>query len=88
MTFTLDADSFIQALRRVIARRGNIQTIWSDNGSNFMGAERELWKAFLEMNHGRVKDFLATKGTDWIVWKKNPPSTSHFGVKQFLIQDH
>ena len=79
MTFTLDADSFIQALRRVIARRGNIRTIWSDNGSNFIGAERELWKAFLEMNHGRVKDFLATKGTDWIVWKKNPPSASHFG---------
>ena len=79
MTFTLDADSFIQALRCVIARRGNIQTIWSGNGSNFIGAERELWKAFLEMNHGRVKDFLATKGSDWIVWKKNPPSASHFG---------
>ena len=62
MIFTLDADSFIQALRRVIARRGNIRTIWSDNGSNFIGAERELWKAFLEMNHGRVKDFFGNKG--------------------------
>ena len=26
-----------------------------------------------------MKDFLLTKGTDLIIWKKNPPSSSHFG---------
>ena len=31
---TLDTDSFIMALRRIIARRGNIQMIRSNNGSN------------------------------------------------------
>ena len=38
---SLDTDSFIQALRRIIARRGNIRTIYSDNGNNFIGAGNE-----------------------------------------------
>ena len=39
VTHSLDTDSFIQALRQMIARRENIRTIYSDNGSNFIGAE-------------------------------------------------
>ena len=34
---SMEMDSFIMALWRVI--RGNIRTIKSDNGSNFIGAE-------------------------------------------------
>ena len=78
VTHSLDADSFIQSLRRCIARRGSIRTLWSDNGTNFVGAEKELWKACFEQN-SKVKDFLGSKGADWIVWKKNPPNASHFG---------
>ena len=78
VTHSLDADSFIQYLRRFIARRGSIRTLWSDNGTNFVGAEKELWKACFEQN-SKVKDFLGSKGADWIVWKKNPPNASHFG---------
>ena len=57
VTHSLDADSFIQSLRRFIARRGSIRTLWSDNGTNFVGAEKELWKACFEQN-SKVKDFL------------------------------
>ena len=39
---TMEADSFIMALRRMIARRGNVRTIRSDNGGNFIGADNEL----------------------------------------------
>ena len=39
ITQSLDTDSFIQALRRVNARRGNIKTLFPDNGSNFIGCE-------------------------------------------------
>ena len=42
VTHPLDADSFIQALRGFIARRGSIITLWSDNGTNFDEAEKEL----------------------------------------------
>jgi hypothetical protein len=39
---TLHTDSFINALQRFISRRGQPYEIRSDNGSNFVGAEREL----------------------------------------------
>ena len=58
VTCPLDADSFIQALRHFIARCGNFQTLWSDNESNFIRAERKLWKTSLEKVQSKVKDFL------------------------------
>ena len=42
----LSTDSFILALRRFISRRGHPKTIISDNGSNFVGAEREISRMF------------------------------------------
>ena len=42
VTNSLDADSFILALRRFMARRGTVRSIWSDNGTNFVGARNEL----------------------------------------------
>lgn len=45
---SLDTDSFIHALRRFIARRGQVVELHSDNGTNFVGAERELKKAIQE----------------------------------------
>ncbi|XP_054758449.2 uncharacterized protein LOC129264572 [Lytechinus pictus] len=41
---SMDTDSFINGLERFISRRGRPEVIWSDNGSNFVGAERELEK--------------------------------------------
>ena len=76
---SLDADSFIQALTCFIARRESIRTLWSNNGTNFVGAEKELWTTCFEHNP-KVKDFLGSKGADWIVGKKNALNASHFGV--------
>ena len=76
---TLDTDSFIQALRRFIARRGNVRTLRCDNGTNFVGAETELHKALKEMDDKKVSSFLQLHGGDWINWRRNPPSSSHFG---------
>ncbi|XP_059051883.1 uncharacterized protein LOC131846565 [Achroia grisella] len=39
---SLSADAAIMSLRRFIARRGSPCTIYSDNGTNFVGAFREL----------------------------------------------
>ena len=54
VTHGLDTDSFIQALRQMIARIGNIRTIYSDNESNFIAAENELKRAFEEMDDKKI----------------------------------
>ena len=66
VTNALDTDSFIQALRRFIARRSSIRSIRSDNGTNFVGAANELRKALDEMNHEQVKHYLQKNGNDWM----------------------
>jgi transposase InsO family protein len=73
---SLDSDSFIHALRRFLARRGNIRELHSDNGSNFVGAEKELRLALAEMNQDCVTIELRKLGIDW---KFNPPHASHMG---------
>ena len=39
---SLDTSSCVMGIERFIARRGTPSTIWSDNGTNFVGAEKEL----------------------------------------------
>ena len=39
---SLETNSFIQPFQRFISRRGKPSEIYSDNGTNFRGAEREL----------------------------------------------
>ena len=73
---SLDTGSFIDALRRFIARRGQPKEIRSDNGSNFVGGERELREAIAGWNQDQVHQFLLQKS---IKWTFNPPASSHFG---------
>ena len=67
----------IQALRRFVAQRGNIRVLRSDNGSNFVGAQKELEKAYKEMDHQKIEFFLQNIGADYINWHRNPPASSH-----------
>ena len=76
---SLDADSFILALRRFMARRGKVHSIWSDNEINFMSTRNELQRALKEMKHDKIKSFLQGNGADWILWHNNPPGASHMG---------
>ena len=76
---SLDTDSFLLTLRRFIGRRGNIRQMKSDNGSNFVGAVKELRKSFQDMNHSRINDYLQMHGADWITWINNSPAASHMG---------
>ena len=80
ITNTIDADSFIMALHRFLARRGSVRSIWSDNGTNFVGANNELKKALKEMDHQKIKNYLQGNSTDWILWHKNPPLEHHIQV--------
>ena len=81
---SLDTSSCVMGLERFTARRGLPQTIWSDNGTNFVGAERELSESFALLNQERVAQAAACKG---VTWKFNPPMAPHHGgVWERLVQ--
>jgi len=73
---SLDTDSCINAIRRFIARRGPAAVIYSDNGTNLVGAEKELRLEIERWNQSAMHNSLLQMGVDW---KFNPPSGSHFG---------
>ena len=81
---SLDTDSFIMALRRMMARRGKPRHVYSDNGTNFVGAERELKESLDKMNQAKITNTLSQDRTQWHF---NPPSAPHFGgVWERLVQ--
>ena len=81
---SLETDSFINALRKLVARRGPPSDIYSDNGSNFVGADRKLKQSLQEWNQSQIADFLSQKE---IQWHFNPPAASHFGgIWERLVQ--
>ena len=61
----------------MMARRGRPAHIWSDNGTNFIGADQELRKELVKWNQERITDELSK---DRIQWHFNPPASPHFGV--------
>eukprot|EP00057_Strongylocentrotus_purpuratus_P008606 XP_011663080.1 PREDICTED: uncharacterized protein LOC100889075 [Strongylocentrotus purpuratus] len=65
---------FLQALRRFIAVRGQPAQFLSDNGTQFVGAERELREMVRGWSERELKDFCAEKR---VVWKFVTPGAPH-----------
>ncbi|XP_074657122.1 uncharacterized protein LOC141910290 [Tubulanus polymorphus] len=57
-------------------RRGTPTCIWSDNGTIFVGGNRELRDAIQDWNKDKIHVFLLQKE---IEWHFNPPTASHIG---------
>ena len=72
----MTTDCFVNALRRFVARRKGVSHLYSDNGSNFVGAERVLKEDLKKVNQVQVGEGMRKLG---IEWSFNPPSASHFG---------
>ena len=72
----MSSSSFINALRRLIALRGDVKLIRSDCGTNFVGAAKELRADVVDIEGTQMKDSLAQKR---ITWRFNPPHASHMG---------
>lgn len=73
---SLDTESFINALRRFSARRGQPEQIRSDNGGNFVKGEKELREAVKQWNQSQIHKFLLQRNIKWVF---NPPTASHHG---------
>ena len=71
---SLDTDSYIKALRRFIGRRGQVKRICADNGTNFIGTERELTRSIQEWNQFQIQSAILQKNVDW---KINLPAGSN-----------
>ena len=76
----MTSESFLNSLKRFIARRGKCQTLFSDCGTNFVGANNEMSEFFKYFKddkcQNKITEFLAQDG---IKWNFIPPRSPHFG---------
>lgn len=75
----LSTPTFIAALKRFVSRRGRPSHIHSDNGTNFLGASRDLEfhrQLFSEEKHHQLCTAAAEMN---IQWHFTPPNSPHFG---------
>ncbi|XP_065356301.1 uncharacterized protein LOC135950699 [Calliphora vicina] len=74
----LTSEAFLAALRRFFGRRGVSSDIYSDNGTNFVGADKKLCNDFKAAvrNNQTVIPILAMQK---IRWHFIPPAAPHFG---------
>ncbi|XP_055543605.1 uncharacterized protein LOC129729146 [Wyeomyia smithii] len=77
---SLTTEGFLQALLRFVGRRGNVSDIYSDNGTNFIGAKRELQELFQllksQILQEKIAGFCQPRGINWHLV---PPKAPHQG---------
>ena len=59
----LTTSSFMNALRRFIARRGTVKYLHSDNGSNFVSADKILRDNIKGWNQRQIYEHLRQQGS-------------------------
>ncbi|KAL7293526.1 hypothetical protein TKK_0012969 [Trichogramma kaykai] len=64
------------ALQRFASRRGFPRKLYSDNGTNFRGADVELRNAIKNLDKDALKDFVLSENFEWFF---NPPAAPFMG---------
>ena len=72
----MSTDCFLNSLRCFIALRGTVSMIRCDQETNFIGAARELQKAYQEIDCEKIKNYFLNKGCEFVF---NSPYSSHMG---------
>ena len=76
----LTTSAFIATLRRFVARRGKPSVIWSDHGTNFVGAARELKELHqFSKDQGTKSAITNFCAKQHINWRFTPEHAPHFG---------
>ncbi|UYV72281.1 hypothetical protein LAZ67_9002440 [Cordylochernes scorpioides] len=70
--------TFMSAFKRFVARRGHCTRLYSDQGTNFVGAARQLRSRFY-LAQNQLKELAAVLANDGTEWRFNPPGAPHFG---------
>lgn len=71
-------DAFMAALPRFVARRGLCRALYSDCGTNFVGADAHLHALFSATGR-EGKQISQSVAKDRIQWHFNPPAAPNFG---------
>lgn len=86
----LTTEAFLATFNRFVARRGLPSSVYSDCGTNFVGASKKLFDL---ANNPKTQEQLSSTFT--CNWQFNPPSVPHFGglweaavrsTKHFLVR--
>ncbi|XP_026481068.1 uncharacterized protein LOC113387893 [Ctenocephalides felis] len=76
----LTTSTFLNCFKRFISRRGPVSCLYSDRGTNFVGAKSELKDIFQLINSKTFSASLNSKlHKHNINWSFNPPAAPHFG---------
>ncbi|XP_043499936.1 uncharacterized protein LOC122522719 [Polistes fuscatus] len=76
----LTTDAFLAAFRRFTGRRAIPSHVYSDNGTNFVGANNQLRELYALIESEEYKTKIHNYATDQrISWHFNPPLSPHFG---------
>jgi hypothetical protein len=63
----------------MIAQRGKPVRIHSDNGTNFVGADRELRDCLYNWNQSKINDEFLQQGIEWHFNPTAAPISEEFG---------
>ena len=76
----LTSEAFIATLRKFLARRGKPSLVWSDHGTNFVGAALDLDEICKFHRRRDAKDSIAYFCSEpGIEWNFTPVHAPHFG---------
>ncbi|XP_041673753.1 uncharacterized protein LOC121529829 [Drosophila eugracilis] len=84
MAHDLSTDSCIIAMRNFMSRRGPVVRIRSDNGKNFVGADREAKRFSEVVEPAQIQGELSSKGVEWIF--NCPANPAEGGAWERMVQ--
>lgn len=70
--------AFMAAFRRFVSRRGLCRDLYSDCGTNFLGADNQL-RVMFQASTAENRAIASQLAKDRVRWHFNPPAAPHFG---------
>lgn len=74
----LTSDAFISAFKRFVSRRGQVTDVYSDNGTNFVGAVEIMSENHRLAMMATEIEYSELLANDGVTWHFSPPSAPHF----------
>ncbi|XP_058828364.1 uncharacterized protein LOC131688208 [Topomyia yanbarensis] len=75
VAYSLTTEACVMAFRRFVCRRGFPSEVFSDNGTNLVGASKEICRHVLQIQTGCAEVFTDARTR----WNFNPPAAPHMG---------